>query len=184
MVLFNLLILLLLTGCATTQEIQNRKLENAKVRLNKIIKMYPELLVGETRVSSTTDTVIKNRVEFLRDSVYIKGGTRIDTVLQINQLDSLFSVFDDMIELKLLNNGFGQVRAQVKVVPHYIYETDTLKMTDTVFREKINTVTTNTINTKPNIFWSFWFFIKGWLWFILVVIAIIFIIRIVFKIIG
>lgn len=175
---------LLLTSCETTHELHQRKLNKAKTKIDKLVNKYPELKSLSDTTYTHHDTIVNTNTHYINDSIFIKGGTRIDTVVQVNDMDSIFNVLSDNIQLRLDKMTGGQVRATVTQIPYYIYETDTVHTVDTVIREKIVKETTNIINTEKSFWWSLWFQVKGWLWLILVVVAVILILRLVFKFVG
>ena len=177
-------ILFLLCSCETTGELYQRKLNRAKKKIDRLTLKFPELKTVSDTTYIISDTTIVNNTHYINDSIFIQGGQRIDTIVQVTNMDSLITILNDNIELRLEEIGGGHVRAAVSVVPHYIYETDTLHTVDTIYREKIVKETTNVVNTEKSFWWSLWFQVKGWLWVILIVAAILLILRVIFKFIG
>jgi hypothetical protein len=176
-----LAITICMSSCESPRELHQRKIIKAKHRIDKIVSRYPELRSLSDTTYTHTDTVVYTNKHYINDSVFIKGGTRIDTVVQINDMDSIFTVLNDNIRLRLDKMTGGQVRASVSVITNYIYETDTLLTRDTIYRERITTENNTIINTKKSFWWSLWFQVKGWLWFVLIIVAILVILRLVFK---
>lgn len=182
-----IIVLLNSMACTTTQELEQRRLNKAKIKIKRLITKYPQLVSVADTSYTTKDTVVKLNTIYVRDSVYLVGTNRIDTIFSIAELDSIYKVLSIMskeFDFKLQNVGSGQVRATYIEKPRYIYETDTIRYTDTVFREKIITEKTTTIDTKQSFWWSLWFQIKGWIWFILITLIILVILRVIFKYVG
>jgi hypothetical protein len=174
-------------ACTTTQELEQRRLNNAKIKIKRLIAKYPQLVSVTDTSYTAKDTIVKLNTIYVQDSVYLAGSNRIDTIFSITELDSIYKVLSIMskeFDFKIQNVGGGQVRATYIEKPRYIYETDTVRYTDTIFKEKTITAKTTVIDTKESFWWSLWFQIKGWIWFILVALIILVILRVIFKYVG
>ena len=178
-----LFLILVLNSCRTPAEFRARKLMNAKNKIDRLVLKFPELKVTKDTTYYLSDTTIINRTKYINDSVFIAGGTTIDTILQLGSIDSVFTIFAKNIELKLLKLANNNIKATVSVVPHYIYEVDTLYSKDTIFRDKIIIKNTEIINTEKSFWWSLWFTLKGWLWYILIILGIIILVMIILRVI-
>jgi hypothetical protein len=183
-----LLIALLLSSCTSSQEISQRKLERAKRKMDKLILNNPSLIKESSSTTIKYDTVINNRVIHVKDSIYIPGSVKIDTLVQFKSNDSIIishnNLLVELLRLGADKSGRDQFKVNVKETPRYIYRIDTLTVRDTVFMTETNKIKTITIDTKPSFLWSLWFQVKGWLWFILIIVAILVILRIIFKFLG
>lgn len=176
-----LYLILVFTSCGTTQELRQKKIMRAQDKINKILLKYPEIKTNKDTTSVTSDTTIISRTKYIKDSIFIQGGTKIDTVITWNNYDSIFTAYSKNIELKLAKLSNGSTSAQVKVIPHYIREIDTIRTVDTIIKEKIVTSQITEINTDKSFWWSLWFNIKGWLWYVLVIITIVILVLIMLR---
>lgn len=171
-----------LSSCATQQELRAKKVIRAQKKIKSLVTKFPELKSTKDTTYHITDTTIVTNTKYINDSIFIQGGITVDTVLQIADMDSIFTAYSKDIELQLTRLENGQTRATVSVVPHYIYETDTLHTVDTVFRERLITQNTEIVDVKESFWWNLWFTVKGWLWYILIILGIIVIIVIVLRV--
>lgn len=173
---------LLMQGCQSPAELHHRKMEKAKTRIGKILVKFPEIKSSFDTTYVKLDTLTTLREIVRTDTVFIQGSAIVDTVIQFTLLDTLFKFSKDNVNVEISQEiGGGPVRAVVNVVPHYIIKVDTFNYRDTVFINTFNTHSVTILDTKHSFWWSLWFQVKGWLWFILVILAILVILRIVFK---
>lgn len=188
MIALFLLIVLLLSSCVSTQELNQRKLERAKRKMDRLIMNNPSLMNESSSITIKHDTLINNRVIHVKDSIYIPGSVRLDTLVQFKSNDSIIishnNLLVELLRLGADKSGKDQFKVNIKEVPRYIYEIDTLLLRDTVFMIETNKEQKIILDTKPSFLWSLWFQIKGWLWFILIIVAILVILRIIFKFLG
>jgi hypothetical protein len=84
----------------------------------------------------------------------------------------------------LKDMGGGQVRGTVIYKDRFIVDVDTFRHTDTIFINTVNNTTTKTLDTNQSFWWNLWFQVKGWIWWILIIVAILVILRMIFKFIG
>jgi len=175
-------LILVFQSCNTTQELRAKKVMKAQDKINSILLKYPELKTNKDTTINISDTTIVNRTKYIKDSIFIQGGTKIDTIVTWNNYDSIFTAYSKNIELKLAKLSNGSTNAQVKVIPHYIREIDTIRTVDTIIKERIITNQITEINTDKSFWWSLWFNIKGWLWYILIIITIVILVLIIFKV--
>ena len=179
--LFTIILILSISSCQTPAELAQRKLNRDKVRIARIIAKNPSLKSVSNTTYTQHDTTVINKTHYQNDSFYVSGGIRVDTLVQLTDADSIFNVKINDWELKLAKMWGGQVRATVVERPHYIHEIDTVHTSDTIF--VINTVndSVTVVDTKQSFWWNLWFQVKGWLWVILIVAAILVILRVIFK---
>lgn len=176
--------LVLAWSCITPAELAQRKTERAKAKLDRILREFPELLDTKDTTLVKYDTITMSKEIIRFDTVYREGGISIDTIVEISNFDSVFTVYSKEMEIRIEKLGGELVRARGIIKPYFITEIDTFNITDTVF---INTIQTNTIQTldnQPSFWWNLWWSIKGWIWWILIVIAILIILRVIFKFVG
>ena len=177
------ILLALCASCTRAGKIHRNKVGKAKNRIAKLVQKYPELKSSVDTTYVVRDTITKDRIIVNVDSIYIEGKTIIDTVLTLN-VDSIFSAKFDDIRVELYEMGGGQVRANIIREDHYIHYTDTIKLTDTIYREQIKVVQTDIISTEKSFWWSLWDSVSGWIWWVLIIVAILLILGTVRKFIG
>ncbi len=178
-----LLIIFILGSCTSTAKLHRNKVRKAKNKIERLVQKYPELKSSSDTTSIVRDTIVESKVVINTDSVYINGGTIVDTVIQFNVDSTFYAKFED-ISVRLEEIGGGQVRANISRTPHYIYYTDTIQYTDTVFVNTINTVKTDIISTEKSFWWSLWDQVSGWIWWVLIIVAILLIMMMTRRLIG
>lgn len=176
--------LVLVWGCMTPAELAQHKTDRAKAKLDKLLLEFPELLKKNDTTLVKFDTVTMSKEIIRFDTVYRDGGISIDTIVEISNFDSVFTVFSKEMEIRIEKMGGELVRARGIIKPYYITEIDTFNITDTIFIKTVETNTIQTIDNKPSFWWNLWFQVKGWIWLILIIIAILVILRVIFKFVG
>jgi len=183
-VLLFLIIVLIGQGCMTQAELAQKKLSRAKNKLAKLLVENPGLVdVNDTTYTKyDTITLIRETIEY--DTIYIAGGISIDTIVRFTPYDSIVVLEDNISKVVLKDMGGGQVRGTVIYKDRFIVDVDTFRHTDTIFVNTVNNTTTKTLDTHQSFWWNLWFQVKGWIWWILVIIAILVILRMIFKFLG
>lgn len=183
-VLLSFILILIGQGCQTPAELAQKKLSRAKTKMAKLITENPTLLSSTDTVMVKYDTISIERKTVQYDTIYIKGGISIDTIVRFTPYDSIVVLEDDKSKVVLVDMGGGQVRGTVTYKDRFITEIDTFYHSDTVFVNTVEKTTTNNINTTQSFWWNLWFQVKGWIWWILIIIAILVILRTIFKFLG
>lgn len=173
-------LLALCASCTSAGKLHRKKVGKAKDKITKLVQKYPELKSSVDTTYLVRDTITKEKVVIHKDSIFIKGDVVVDTVINLN-VDSIFSAKFDDIRVELQEIGGGQVRANIIREDHYIHYTDTIKLTDTIYREQIKVVQTDIISTEKSFWWSLWDQVNGWIWWVLIIVAILLILGTVRK---
>tara|TARA_R100000951_G_scaffold116715_2_gene130051 strand:+ start:583 stop:1143 length:561 start_codon:yes stop_codon:yes gene_type:complete len=174
------ILLALCTSCTNASKLHRKKVNKAKDRIAKLVQKYPELKSSNDTTYFIIDTITKEKIVIHKDSIFIKGDIIVDTVISLN-VDSIFSAKFDDIKVELYEMGGGQVRANIIREDHYIHYTDTIKLTDTIYKEQIKTVQTDIISTEKSFWWSLWDQVSGWIWWVLIIVAILLILATVHR---
>lgn len=183
-VLLFLLIVLIGQSCMTPAELAQKKLSKAKTKLAKLLVENPGLINESDTTYVKYDTIIVMKESIQYDTIYISGGISIDTVIRFTPYDSIVVLEDSISKVVLKDMGGGQVRGTVIYKDRFIIDVDTFRHIDTIFINTINNTTIKTLDTRQSFWWNLWFQVKGWIWWILIIIAILVILRIIFKFLG
>lgn len=180
-VLLSFILILIGQGCQTPAELAQKKLSRAKTKMAKLILENPSLLSSTDTTLIKYDTITVDRKTVQYDTIYIKGGISIDSIFMFNPIDSTVTWEDDISKIIVKDMGGGQVRGITIYKDRFITEIDTFYHSDTIFVNTVNKTTTNNINTTQSFWWNLWFQVKGWIWWILIIVAILVILRTIFK---
>ena len=163
-----LLILVLFSSCKTPLERLRYKEEKSKIKLKKILNEYPNLVKETDTVKVVFDTFTVNKTIVYYDTIQTRREI-LDSSLYL-ELDSTYRIQQGNIEALFALNKNRKLKYKIIKQPEFIYKVDTIYSTDTLIKENVVVTKFKEINTKPSIFWNIWFYVKKWLWLILLII--------------
>ena len=170
-------ILLVIVSCVSPQELYIRKREKAKEKIDKLTRLFPEIVSKTDTTIIIKDTIINDKIVVVSDTI-ITNKIKIDTLYKNIKTDTTLHFSDKSNVVK----GIVQIKQDGVLVnitkyPEIIYRNDTINMKDTIYTERIITKYKEVINTNPSMWFVIWSNIKDYLWFILVVIGVILVYR-------
>lgn len=159
-----LVTILLTTSCKTFEQKQFRKLNKAKRQVNKLLKQYPEILDSkkDTVTIVKLDTVVNQRSIVRNDTVVIESISS-DTIirnatgkylLENEKASAFLNVTEEAIVLNITTKPITYVRVDTI----YSYDTTVINTREVVIEQYVD--------TKPNIWLSFWYGLQKYLWLI------------------
>jgi hypothetical protein len=168
------------TSCVSQNIAHKRKVERAKKRVERIINRYPELkTITETKIV-TRDTQIHERVIEYRDTIYTTREV-LDSSFYF-ALDSTYRIQQENIEALFQFTKDNKFNFKIIKQPEAFYIHDTIRVVDTTFTNNTTITQQQLINTKPSFWFNLWLAIKGWIWWVLIIIAILLILTALVKI--
>lgn len=167
------------TSCLTKHERFLKRQERAKQRIEDVVRKFPDLKTITITEIVTKDTVIQNDTIIYNDTLVTKQEI-IDSAFYY-KLDSVYKVQEGNIEALFEFAEDNKFKFKVIKKPEYIYVHDTLYHRDTVVNTNTIIKEREVVNTTKNFWFDLWLGIKGWIWWILVILAIVIILRIIFK---
>lgn len=180
-IFFSLMVSALAAGCspAMSQTLKKqRKIERAKRKIERILNKYPELRNTETVTVTLHDTIYEDKVITEIDTIIIDGT---DTIVPIINIDQDSSKFIAIVDSDTFVVDIKTKYIHIKEPPKTYYIRDTITIKDTI----VNTVTkikeVHVVNTTKNFWFSLWLAIRGWIWWIFIILGIIVIIKLVLN---
>lgn len=167
-------------SCLTQAERFLKKQEKAKRKIDRLVKKYPDLRTIKDTTIISYDTIINNDTIIYNDTIITKQEV-MDSSFYFSW-DSIYRVQQGSIEALFQISKDKKIEYKIIKQPEYIhvhdtlYHRDTIVNTNTVYKER------EIINTTKNFWFSLWLSIKGWIWWVLVIIALLLILRMLYKI--
>ena len=159
------------SSCMSQNVAHKRKVERAKKRIERIIYKFPELkTITETKII-TRDTQIHERIIEYRDTLYTTREV-LDSSFYF-ALDSTYRIQQENIEALFEFTKENKFNFKIIKQPEAFYIHDTIRVTDTTFTNNTTITQSQLINTKPSFWFNLWLAIKGWIWWILVIVGLI-----------
>jgi hypothetical protein len=173
------LVAITMQSCLTKAERFLKRQEKAKQRIEDILKKYPDLKTITVTEITTRDTVIQNDTFIYNDTLVTKQEI-VDSTFYY-KLDSVYKVQEGNIEALFEFAENNKFKFKVIKKPEYIYVHDTLYHRDTIVNTNTIIKEREVVNTTKNFWFNLWLAVKGWIWWILIIVAIIVILRLIFK---
>lgn len=170
---------ILSTSCLTKAERFLKKQERAKQRIEDILKKYPDLKTVTVTEITTRDTVIQNDTFIYNDTLVTKQEI-VDSAFYY-KLDSVYKVQQGNIEALFEFAEDNKFKFKIIKQPEYIYVHDTLYHRDTIVNTNTIIKEREVVNTTKNFWFNLWLAVKGWIWWILVILAILLVGRLILK---
>ena len=155
---------------------RKNKIERAKRKIERILTRFPELKTTTNTIVIKHDTVINFEIITEIDTVVIQ---EVDTILPLFNYNDDTTVFTAIMGLDTFQVNVITKELKVYQPSKTFYIRDTIRFSDTI----INTVTVHKETTIVDKSKDFWFSVgktlKGWIWWILIILGIVVILKLV-----
>lgn len=176
--IIGLAIAILLTSCVGMRDTTKKK-EKAKKKIERIIAKYPELRKTKDTTIIKYDTLIQDKIVEYRDTI-VTDKIVIDSNFYY-VMDSVYRIQQGNIEALFEFTKNKQFNFKIIKEPEIFYIHDTIHYKDTIVSKNVTVKQTDVINTTGSFWYNLWRTIKGWIWWILIVISILYVIRLILK---
>jgi hypothetical protein len=168
----------LIYSCKSQEELSKLRKERAKQKINKIIDRYPDLASYQIDTVIRYDTIINNKIITEVDTIILPAVLDTISILDTTKRIDTFYL-NNKTDYVIINKDNKTVTVNLKPKTYYIH--DTIRFSDTIVNTVEHIKIQKVVDTTKDFWFNLWLSIKSWIWWILIILGILLIVRLVLN---